>query len=287
VNGHVDIRVKARVTFGRRPCSSSPFCNWAHGRSSYRRAAPFCSRSSWTPPVHLASTVGLVGFPARALSSSCCSFAALGLRRLGSDVADGLISSTTYPAYRANIRTKIADVRLAAREGRSRSCRKCWRASRRSWKHRDAPKGNPVFAAPQWCVRPVTGFGLRMARARRRAAEHGGVSSRSMVIFMLLDAAILRDRLIGLIGHGQLATTTKALTRPKSRQPAAVDAILCESLLYGIAVLRRTLLPPRSRTLVWADSVRRFDSSRTSVRLCGRARDPRQSRGPGRGGRGQ
>jgi predicted PurR-regulated permease PerM len=31
-----------------------------------------------------------------------------------------------------------------------------------------------------------------------------------MAVFMLLERRDLRDRLIGLIGHGQLATTTKA-----------------------------------------------------------------------------
>ena len=32
----------------------------------------------------------------------------------------------------------------------------------------------------------------------------------AMVIFMLLERRDLRDRLIGLVGHGQLAITTKA-----------------------------------------------------------------------------
>src|SRR4026207_1361378 len=39
----------------------------------------------------------------------------------------------------------------------------------------------------------------------------------AMVIFMLLERRDLRDRLIGLIGHGQLATTTKAFDEAGSR----------------------------------------------------------------------
>jgi predicted PurR-regulated permease PerM len=35
----------------------------------------------------------------------------------------------------------------------------------------------------------------------------------AMVIFMLLERRDLRDRVIGLIGRGQLATTTKPSTR--------------------------------------------------------------------------
>ena len=42
------------------------------------------------------------------------------------------------------------------------------------------------------------------------------------VIFMLLERRDLRDRLIGLIGHGQLAVTTKAFD-----EAAAVSADSC------------------------------------------------------------
>ena len=56
-----------------------------------------------------------------------------------------------------------------------------------------------------------------------------------MVIFMLLERRDLRDRLIGLFGHGHLTMTTKAFDEAgyaRSRQ------LLMQSLvnpLYGIA----------------------------------------------------
>ena len=45
-----------------------------------------------------------------------------------------------------------------------------------------------------------------------------------MVLFMLLERRDLRDRLLGLIGRGQLATTTKAFDEARHRRssrPAA------------------------------------------------------------------
>ena len=57
-----------------------------------------------------------------------------------------------------------------------------------------------------------------------------------MVIFMLLERRDLRDRLIGLIGHGQLATTTKAFDEAGSRVSRQLLMQSLVSLLYGIAV---------------------------------------------------
>jgi predicted PurR-regulated permease PerM len=98
-----------------------------------------------TPPVNwLQRWVGRV--PAVLLVVTLV-FAALGLAGLGLTwQMDQLVKD--LPVYRANIRTKIADVRLAGREARSRSCRKRWRASRLTWGQRRRRK--EPCRGPSW-----------------------------------------------------------------------------------------------------------------------------------------
>jgi len=57
-----------------------------------------------------------------------------------------------------------------------------------------------------------------------------------MVVFMLLERRDLRDRLIGLIGHGQLATTTKAFDEAAGRVSRQLLMQSLVSLVYGIAI---------------------------------------------------
>ncbi|MGE5813930.1 MAG: AI-2E family transporter, partial [Acidobacteriota bacterium] len=57
----------------------------------------------------------------------------------------------------------------------------------------------------------------------------------ALVIFMLLERRDLRDRLIGLIGRGQLATTTRAFDEAASRVSRQLLMQCLVSLLYGIA----------------------------------------------------
>ena len=56
-----------------------------------------------------------------------------------------------------------------------------------------------------------------------------------MVIFMLLERRALRDRLIGLIGHGQLAITTKAFDEAGTRVSRQLLMQSLVNLVYGIA----------------------------------------------------
>jgi len=73
-----------------------------------------------------------------------------------------------------------------------------------------------------------------------------------MVIFMLLERRDLRDRLIGLIGHGQLATTTKAIDEAGSRVSRQLLMQSLVSLLYGIAVFVGLYFLRVPYPLVWA-----------------------------------
>jgi hypothetical protein len=56
-----------------------------------------------------------------------------------------------------------------------------------------------------------------------------------MVIFMLLERRDLRDRLIGLLGHGHLAITTKAFDEAGTRVSRQLLMQSLVNLLYGIA----------------------------------------------------
>jgi hypothetical protein len=74
----------------------------------------------------------------------------------------------------------------------------------------------------------------------------------AMVIFMLLERRDLRDRLISLIGHGQLATTTKALDEAGDRVSRQLLMQSLVSLLYGIAVFVGLYFLHVPYALVWA-----------------------------------
>src|SRR5512134_132273 len=73
-----------------------------------------------------------------------------------------------------------------------------------------------------------------------------------MVIFMLLERRDLRDRLIGLIGPSQLATTTKAFDEAGTRVSRQLLMQSLVSLLYGIAVFVGLYFLHVPYPLVWA-----------------------------------
>jgi predicted PurR-regulated permease PerM len=230
-----------------------------------------------TPPVTwLQRWVGRV--PA-VLFAATLVFAALGLAGWGlTRQIDHLAED--LPGYRANIRTKIADVRLAGRGGAVEKLQETLERIKTDL-GTEAPKGTvlrPVVVTSN----PATGFSAFawLGPVVGPLSTAGLVAA--MVIFMLLERRDLRDRLIGLIGHGQLVTTTKALRRGRrSRQPPAVDAVPGERAVRHRG-LRRTVLPPRPLPIGLGDTGRR-----ASVRpVCrsrarGRRADARQPRGPG------
>jgi predicted PurR-regulated permease PerM len=154
------------------------------------------------------------------------------------------------PGYRANIRTKIADVRSASRGGAVEKLLETLQGIKTDL-GTDTPKGtssrplvvtsNPPagLSAFAW-LGPVIG---PLSTAALVAA---------MVIFMLLERRDLRDRLIGLIGHGQLATTTKAFDEAGSRVSRQLLMQSLVSLLYGVAVFAGLYFLHVPYPLVWA-----------------------------------
>jgi predicted PurR-regulated permease PerM len=176
-------------------------------------------------------------------------FAALGLAGWGlTRQMDSLAGD--LPGYRANIRTKVADVRAASRGGAVGKLQETLEGIKTDL-GADAPKGTvsrPVvvtstaatgFSAFAWLgpvVGPLSTAGLVAA----------------MVIFMLLERRDLRNRLIGLIGYGQLATTTKAFDEAASRVSRQLLMQSLVSLLYGIAAFVGLYFLDVPYPLVWA-----------------------------------
>jgi len=138
------------------------------------------------------------------------------------------------PTYRGNILAKIADVRGAGKGGSVEKLQKTLEGIKTDLGQSGAPKGTasrPVvvtselatgFPGFSWLgpiVGPLGTAGLVLA----------------MVIFMLLERRDLRDRLIGLFGHGQLTVTTKAFDEAGTRVSRQLLMQSLVNLFYGVA----------------------------------------------------
>ena len=155
------------------------------------------------------------------------------------------------PGYRANIRSKIADVRLAGRGSSVQKLQEMVEGVKADLETSEAPKGTlsrPLVVA----TNQVTGFlGFAWLGPVVGPLSTAGLVA-TMVIFMLLERRDLRDRLIGLIGHGQLATTTKALDEAGGRVSRQLLMQSLVSLLYGVAVFVGLYFLRVPYPLVWA-----------------------------------
>ena len=177
-------------------------------------------------------------------------FAALGLAGWGLTwQLDHLVEE--FPGYRANIRTKIADVRLAGKGGAVEKLQETLEGIKADMETSEASKGTvlrPLVVASN----QVTGFlGFTWLGPVVGPLSTAGFVA-VMVIFMLLEHRDLRDRLIGLIGQGQLATTTKAFDEAGSRVSRQLTMQSLVSLLYGVAVFVGLHFLNVPYPLVWA-----------------------------------
>lgn len=201
-----------------------------------------------TPPVNwLQRWVGRV--PAVLLVVTLV-FAALGLAGFGLTwQMNHLVED--LPGYRANIRTKIADVRLAGRGSGVEKLQETLEGIKTDLETSEAPKGTvsrPLVVTSN----QVTGFlGFAWLGPVVGPLTTAGLVA-AMVIFMLLERRDLRDRLIGLIGHGQLATTTKAFDEAGSRVSRQLLMQSLVSLLWGIAAFVGLYFLHVPYPLVWA-----------------------------------
>src|SRR5688572_7730738 len=168
-----------------------------------------------------------------------------GLARQMNNLAEDL------PGYRVNILSKIADVRGAGKGGAVEKLQETIEDIKTDLGKSDVPTGTvsrPVvvtseqvsgFSGFAWLgpiVSPLSTAGLVLA----------------MVIFMLLERRDLRDRLIGLFGHRQLAITTKAFDEAATRVSRQLLMQSLINLIYGIAAGAGLYVLDVPYPLVWA-----------------------------------
>jgi predicted PurR-regulated permease PerM len=137
------------------------------------------------------------------------------------------------PGYRANIRDKIADVRGAGKGGTVEQLQDTIKDIKGDLGTPAPPAGTPsrpvvvspepvaAFSAFAWLgpvVGPLGTAGLVIA----------------LVMFMLLERRDLRDRLIGLLGQGRLAITTKAFDEAGSRVSRQLLMQSLVNAVYGV-----------------------------------------------------
>ncbi len=185
-----------------------------------------------TPPVSwLERWVGRV--PA-VLVTVTLVFATLGLAGWAlSRQTDELTSNLA--GYRANIREKIADVRGASKGGAVEKIQETLEGIRTDL-GASAPEGTvsrPVVVTST----PSTGFsGFTWLGPIVGPLGTAGLVA-ALVIFMLLERRDLRDRLIGLIGGGRLATTTRAFDEAAQRVSRQLLMQSLVSVLWGAMAL--------------------------------------------------
>ena len=135
------------------------------------------------------------------------------------------------PGYRANIRTKIAHVRLAGRGSAVEKLQETLEGIKKDL-GTEAPKGTvsrPVVVTSN----PATGFSAFGWLGPLVSPLSTGVFVAMLVMFMLLEREHLRDRVLSLIGHGHLAATTKALDEAGQRVSRQLLLQTSVNLIYG------------------------------------------------------
>src|SRR5688572_276390 len=138
------------------------------------------------------------------------------------------------PLYRANILSKINDVRGAGKGGSVEKLQETIEDIKTDIGQSEGPTGT--------ASRPVVVTSNSVAGSSRLSwlgPVVGPLGTAAlvvaMVIFMLLERRDLRDRLIELFGHGRLTVTTKAFDEAGSRVSRQLLMQSLVNLVYGIA----------------------------------------------------
>jgi predicted PurR-regulated permease PerM len=137
------------------------------------------------------------------------------------------------PRYRTNILEKIKDVRVFGRGGSVEKLQETYEDIRTDLEKAEVPRGTvarPVVVTSEQ-VAGVTGFAW-LTPFIGPLGTAGLVLV--LVIFMLLERRALRDRMIGLLGQGRLANTTKAFDEAGTRVSRQLLMQSLVSVIYGV-----------------------------------------------------
>ncbi len=137
------------------------------------------------------------------------------------------------PTYRANIIAKIDDVRGAGKGGAVEKLQETIDDIKTELGKADAPTRKPqqVVVAPPQAASYIPAF-TWLGPLLGPLGTAGLVVA--LVIFMLLERRDLRDRLIGLMGHGRLTVTTKAFDEAGSRVSRQLLMQSLVNAVYGL-----------------------------------------------------
>jgi predicted PurR-regulated permease PerM len=186
-----------------------------------------------TPPVSWLQRY--VGRVLAAMSVVTLVFAALGVTAWGiGREMEGL--ARELPRYRDNIRQKIADVRRASKGGPVDKVRETLSDINSELTSAGSPRGTaprPVIVKSEQADE-LWGFSSWLGPFISPLVTAGMVIV--MVIFMLLERQELRNRLVGLFGHGHLAVTTKAFEEAGKRVSRQLLMQSLVNAIYGAGI---------------------------------------------------
>jgi predicted PurR-regulated permease PerM len=138
------------------------------------------------------------------------------------------------PRYRTNLLSKIADVRHAGEGGSVEKLQETIQDIQADLTKSGPPTGTasrPVVVTSQ----QVGGFSAFAWLGPLLSPLSTAGLVVTMVVFMLLERRHLRDRLIGVVGLGQLAVTTKALDEAGARVSRQLLMQSLVNMIYGLA----------------------------------------------------
>lgn len=156
------------------------------------------------------------------------------------------------PAYRLNIQQKVDDVRRMSRGGSVEKVQQTLEDIKQQVSEPETRRGSlsrPVVVESQQ-VAGLWGFPAWAGSLLEPIATAMLVTV--LVIFMLLERGDLRDRIISLIGHGHLATTTRAFDEAATRVSRYLLMQSLVNLMFGAGVAIGLFLIGVPYALLWA-----------------------------------
>lgn len=144
---------------------------------------------------------------------------------------------TDISTYRSNIRSKVADIRGAQNDAYFSKFGQAVRELQSEFGVAEAEPGTPakplVVTTETAAVSGLGAGGMLGWLGPLVAPVTAGVFVAMLVLFMLLEREQLRDTILGLVGHGRLARTTKALGDAGARVSRQLLMQTLVNLVYG------------------------------------------------------